>query len=422
MQTDNVDASSLRSIPVSIQKRVLKNQDARSEVVIDPSIYRNQVGERHLISLLEYHLEAIRALQRCTRCLLPKTFPFIEFDSHGVCNYCRNYQRKNSKASVEVLKKQILPYRRRDGAYDCLVPFSGGRDSTFTLHYVKRELGLNPIAFTYDWGMVNDLSRRNAARVCGKLGVEHIIVTADIQKKRQNIRKNLEAWLRRPHIGMVPLLMAGDKYFFYYSNKILEQNDIRLSIWGSNRFENTDFKLGFTGLKPEFNKRRIDQINLSKKIGLVRFFGEQYLTNLLYFNSSLFDTFGSFLSRYMVKRDGYIQLFDYVKWDEKVIEDLIFNEYKWEKSKDTETTWRIGDGTAAFYNYIYCTIAGFSEYDTFRSNQIREGVLSREEGLLLVEKENQPRCESLRWYLDIIGMDFSDTIEKINNIPKLYTH
>lgn len=46
---------------------------------------------------------------------------------------------------------------------------------------------------------------------------------------------------------------------------------------------------------------------------------------------------------------------------------------------DTNTTWRIGDGTAAFYNYVYYTVAGFTEHDTFRSNQIREGQMTREE-------------------------------------------
>ena len=65
-------------------------------------------------------------------------------------------------------------------------------------------------------------------------------------------------------------------------------------------------------------------------------------------------------------------------------------------------------------------MAGFSEYDSFRSNQIREGVLSREKGLELIKKENIPRYENIRWYLDIIGLDFETTIKVINNIPKLY--
>ena len=113
-------------------------------------------------------------------------------------------------------------------------------------------------------------------------------------------------------------------------------------------------------------------------------------------------------------------MFDYYRWNEKGIEDLILNDYKWERAIDTKTTWCIGDGTAAFYNYKYNIVASFSEYDTFRSNQIREGMLDRSIALALINAENEPRYESLKWYLEIVGLDFENTIRRINQIPKLY--
>jgi len=113
-------------------------------------------------------------------------------------------------------------------------------------------------------------------------------------------------------------------------------------------------------------------------------------------------------------------MFHYYRWDEKEINNLIQHEYKWETAIDTKSTWRIGDGTASFYNYIYYTVAGFSENDTFRSNQIREGMLSREEAMNLIEEDNLPRYETLRWYLEIIGLDFAEVIKIVNAIPKLY--
>ncbi len=142
-----------------------------------------------MLELLENNEEQIDKLKRCNKCLLPETFPFIEFDQHGVCNYCNNYTLKNQPKPIDDLKTLVEPYRRKDNKPDCIVPFSGGRDSTYSLHIVKEILGLNPIAYTYDWGMVTDLARRNIARVCGKLGVENIIVSADIRWKRENIRK-----------------------------------------------------------------------------------------------------------------------------------------------------------------------------------------------------------------------------------------
>ena len=67
---------------------------------------------------------------------------------------------------------------------------------------------------TYDWGMVTDLARRNISRMCSQLGVENIIIADNIELKRKNIKINLQAWLRKPHLGMLNILMAGDKHFF----------------------------------------------------------------------------------------------------------------------------------------------------------------------------------------------------------------
>ena len=129
---------------------------------------------------------------------------------------------------------------------------------------------------------------------------------------------------------------------------------------------------------------------------------------------------GSIASRYVTPKSDYYHIFDYIDWNEEDIENTIMNKYNWEKAVDTDSTWRIGDGTASFYNYVYTLIAGFSENDTFRSNQIRQGLISREEGLDLIYKENEPRYNSLKWYLNIIGLDFNDVINKINKIPRLY--
>jgi hypothetical protein len=101
------------------------------------------------------------------------------------------------------------------------------------LHYLKEVLHLNPNAYTFDWGMVTDLARRNQARLCGKLGIEHILISADIVEKRENIRKNLQAWLKKPDLGMVPILMAGDKQLFNnYPYQLMQQTGIQLYFNG----------------------------------------------------------------------------------------------------------------------------------------------------------------------------------------------
>lgn len=410
----------IASEPFQLQKHLLENKTSKGEVIIDPAVYFNRTQETHFYKLLEYKIDSIRNLKRCTKCLLPETFPFIIYDHKGVCNYCNNYKPKMQNKGLEELISLVEPYRHKNKTPDCIVPFSGGRDSTYSLHVIKKEVGLNPIAFTYDWGMVTDLARRNIARVCGKLGVENIIVSADIRWKRENIRKNVSAWLKNPNLGMIPLFMAGDKYFFYYCNQVKKQTGIDLNIWGINYLENTDFKTGFAGLTPKFDKKRIYSLSIQNQLKLFGFVGSNIVKSPGYVNQSVFDSLGSFATRYISPKKDYYHLFDYYKWDEKEINDLLVNEYKWETAIDTKSTWRIGDGTASFYNYIYYTVAGFSENDTFRSNQIREGMLSRDKAMSLIEEDNMPRYETLRWYLEIIGLDFTEVIKTVNRIPKLY--
>jgi len=362
--------------------------------------------------------EAVSRLKRCTKCVLPETFPFIEFDKKGVCNYCRNH-KKIELLGLEALYEAVDRYRKPNNKPDCLVTFSGGRDSSYGVHFIKTVLKLNPVTYTYDWGMVTDLARRNQMRICGKLGIEHILVSADIGKKRKNIQKNVTAWLKKPCLGTVPLFMAGDKQYFYYANKVGKQMDCAGIILCENPLETTRFKSGFCGIAPEYGSRQTYNLALFDKAKLAWYYGGQYFKNPSYINSSVLDTIRAYCSYYLIPHK-YLDIFQYIKWDEKEINSTLFSEYNWEMAPDTTSTWRIGDGTASFYNYIYYTMAGFTENDTFRSNQIREGMITREEARELVGKENEPRWDSIRWYCDVISIDFEETIKRINSAPKLY--
>lgn len=357
--------------------------------------------------------------RRCTRCILPETMPFIAFDEQGVCNYCLTYKPRNHPRPKEELFELIKPFRRASGD-EVLVPFSGGRDSSYGLHLIIHELELKPVTYTYDWGMVTDLGRRNVSRMSAKLGVENIIVAADITKKRDYIRRNLTAWLKSPHLGMLSVLTAGDKHFFRHIETLKRQTGVTLNLWGINPLEVTHFKAGFLGVPPDFAEERVYSHGGMKQLRYQSLRFKAMLQSPGYFNRSIPDTLlGEYYRSFTTKSD-YFHIFDYWRWDEKQIEDTLDSEYDWERAPDTQTTWRIGDGTAAFYNYAYYTIAGFTEHDTFRSNQVREGDLTREEALRLVEEENTPRYPNLKWYLDVVGVDFTHAITAINTAPRLY--
>ena len=399
-------------IPISNEGFIIKDDNKRVENLIPEFIYNSNQEQ-----LLEYKKID---LKRCTQCVLPETMPFIKFDEQGVCNYCKNYKTRNTPKPKEELFELVKPYRRNGKELDCIVPFSGGRDSCYGLHLIVEELKMKPVTYTYDWGMVTDLGRRNISRMCSQLGVENIIIAADISLKRKNIRMNLEAWLKSPHLGMMAMLTAGDKHFFRYVEDIKKQTGINLNLWGVNPLEITHFKTGFLGIEPDFEEKKVYSNGVLKQL---RYHSKRFLTMTQspgYFNSSLWDTLSGEYHRSFTDKKDYYHIFDYWRWDEGQVNDCLLNVYNWEKAVDTPTTWRIGDGTAAFYNYVYYTVAGFTEHDTFRSNQIREGQITREEALLLLKEENRPRYQNIRWYLDTLDMDYEDVIKIINKIPKLY--
>ena len=400
------------SIPKSKPSEVFCEDFKINRVALVPNS-NFKIAEKNLL------IKDMPSLVRCSKCLLPHTFPFINFNKDGVCNYCINHKVKGSPKPIEDLLEILKKYKKKNQE-DCIVPFSGGRDSSYALHIIVNELKMKPITYTYDWGMTSDIGRRNISRVCSKLKVENIIVSADISYKRNNIKKNILAWLKKPHLGMVNLFTAGDKHFYKYIEKIKKQTNISLNLWGYSPYEVTHFKSGFLGFPPDFEMDRVYSYGIFKQLRYQYLRMKEMIRNPSYINSTIWDSLSGEYFRSFKKKKDYYYIYDYWEWEENIIEKTLINDYEWELAPDTKTTWRIGDGTAGFYNYIYYVMAGFTEHDTFRSNQIREGVISRAEGLKLIEEENRPRYENISQYLEMLDLDFSSVIKIINKQPRLW--
>ena len=117
--------------------------------------------------------------------------------------------------------KNFDKFRSKNGEPDCIVGLSGGRDSSYGLHLIKKKHEMNPIAYTFDWGLTTDISRINASKLCGKLGVEHIIRSAKIDERRSHVDR-LFAWLKRPHLGMIQCFKLVIKDFMNMGENYLK--------------------------------------------------------------------------------------------------------------------------------------------------------------------------------------------------------
>ena len=426
----NIDDFKLKKINFNIDANY---EDIRSKItnVIETNIMSNRtknITSNNKINFSQYENEfsffekKFSNIKRCKKCILSENVPFILFDENGVCSFCNNYQKITYKDISE--GKALLNKVTQGKKNNSIIALSGGRDSSFGLHAMVNTFDIKPLAFTYDWGMITDLGRRNISRMCAKLGIEHILITADIRKKRNNIKKNVSAWLESPHLGMIPLFMAGDKQFFYHSNVLKKKYNTNLDVWCFNPYEITTFKDDFSGIKmwdlKKDSKLHTHEVGFTKKIQYSFFYLFQFLKNSKYLNSSLLDTFGAYLSFYFIKKD-YFSIFDYVEWDEHKVNETLIQKYNWETDPFMPTTtWRIGDGSSYFYNYIYYSIVGFTETEFLRSRQIRENKITRDQALDLIKRENKPNFEAIKWYCEKIGIEFDNTIKRINQIALNY--
>lgn len=361
----------------------------------------------------------IKKIRRCTKCILPETTPFIEFDKKGVCNFCREH-RKIKYKGVDKLEKMVKKYRSTNGQPDCILAFSGGRDSSYGLHFLVKVLKMHPVAVTFDWGMLSDVGRRNQSKMLAKLGVEHIVVAANIKRARDDIGKNLKAWLKRPSLGMIPLLMQGDKTTEYYVDKIKKELGVSLVFFcRGNELEKEEFKSGYCGVKNADPGGVIHNYHWLDKLRLLSFYLKEFVLNPAYINSSLWSSFLGYLVTFVIPHD-YVYLWHYIPWNEEKIINTLKRKYSWEGDMETGSTWRVDDGSPAFYNYVYCQVQGFTENDSFRSRQVREGIISRDRALKLVSKENKPRYGMLDWYFKKVGVDGNHVLNVVNKIKKFY--
>jgi len=167
-------------------------------------------------------------IRYCRRCIMPETKPDLFIDAEGVCSACRSFERRKEvdwDTRKRELESVLGRYRSRDGKnYDCIVPVSGGKDSTFQALRML-ELGMNPLCVTTTTDHLSDLGRRNIENL-KKRGVDYIEITTNPVVRRTINRLALVqvgdiSWPEHVTIFTVPIRVAV-------------QFNIPLIIWGEN--------------------------------------------------------------------------------------------------------------------------------------------------------------------------------------------
>jgi len=368
--------------------------------------------------------EMFTNLRRCTRCILPETFPGIEFNEEGVCNYCLDYEPMKvygEEAFVRVLDK----YRGKGKKYDCIVPMSGGRDSSFVLHQMVKKYKMRVLALTVDSGAITPEGYQNIERVTQVLNADHVWIRDEDQIKtaQKNTKIKFHAWLKKPSIHtIVPVLNVGDKTMNLRIYKYAKENEILLVLGGNNvgnsSFEQEHFKTGFLGVFPDERGMysTYDKTKLSFLLGL------EFLENYHNFHWSVFKEYleGAYVYFFesLSRPEGVTPLgfYDYIYWNEKEVVSTIRNELDWKGASDTTSTWRVDDSAYPLIDYLYYRLVGFNEFDEHYSKLVREGQISRDEALKRCLSENTPRIPSLMGIFEVLEV----TKEQVDEVLDKY--
>lgn len=136
--------------------------------------------------------EGARKVIYCKKCLMPSSRPRIVFDEDGVCNACRNAEYKWKNIDWGRRKEEFLrligQFRSKDGSWDCIVPWSGGKDSSTVAYKLKYEFGMNPLLVTFSPQLPNEVGNSNREALIQQ-GFDHLFFRPDQRVHRKLSRR-----------------------------------------------------------------------------------------------------------------------------------------------------------------------------------------------------------------------------------------
>lgn len=353
-------------------------------------------------------------LQKCGSCLLPETYETIEFDQKGVCNVCRGKEVRDEKidwAARKIKLDELIERHRGQNDYDCIIPFSGGKDSTYTLWYLMKEYKLKPLVVRFDHGFMRETLVENNTRTFKKLGVDVLNFTPNWRVVKRLMLESLRrkgdfCW--HCHTGIfsypmhmavkfnVPLVFWGEPsseytaYYDYAEDEIEQVDETRF-----NRFVN----LGITAedmygmIKDDFD---LDPRDL-----------------LPYTYPKMRD----------LKRLRYesVCLGSYIPWDVKKNVEVIQRELGWKGDQVEGMPWeeypyeKIECFMQGMRDYIKYLKRGYSRVSQMVALDLRNGRISKEYGQELVDKYEGRKPPSLDIFLDYVGLDENEFNEIVSH-------
>lgn len=348
-----------------------------------------------------FGLPLFPSMHYCVRCCMPESNEGIKFDEMGICQACQSAEHKIRINWIErerELRAILERYKSINNDYDCIIPISGGKDSTFQLHVLTKVYGMRALAVTFSHNWYSETGKYNLQNCLEKFDVDHVMFTPSRSLVNKLARESLykigdSCWHCHAGVGAFPLQIAV-KY------------KIPLLIWGESIAESS-------GRATHRNPILKFDRDYFTKVSAKRYPEEMVCERISLREVSPF----RLPSIEDIERLGIvgIHLGDFVFWDDERQMEFVRDVYGWREDRV--------EGTYKGYKSVECRMAGVHDYTKFlkrgfgrgtdhASADVRAGLLTRDEAFELAKKYDTMRPGALDWYLELTGF----TEEEFNSV------
>lgn len=341
-------------------------------------------------------------MKKCNKCNLPETYETLEFEESG-CNICTAVTKTKKDINWDERKlklDELINKYKGKYDYDCIIPFSGGKDSTYQAYFLKKNYNIKPLLIRFNHGFYREKTRENVERTIKKLGLDFIDFTPNWQIVKKLMR---ESFIRKTdfcwhcHTGI-----------YSHPIRLAIKLNVPLIVWGESLAEMSAY-YSYDEFEEEdeekFDNLRTLGISADDMYGMINSkenpVDKRDLIPYTFPDKETYDKAG-------IKS---ISLGHYIPWDYNKQVKIIKEELGWQ-SDELEG---VPDEANPFSSKIECFMQGTRDYIKFikrgysrisqnMSNELREGKISKENAIKLIEEEGK-KPPSLDIFLEYIDMD-----------------
>jgi N-acetyl sugar amidotransferase len=344
-------------------------------------------------------------LRRCVQCQLPETYETIEYDEAGVCNVCQSSAYKRQGIDWDERKRlldQLIEKHRGRADYDCIVPFSGGKDSTFQLYFLVTEYKLKPLVVRFNHGFMRRGIQENSQRTFKKLGVDVLEFTPNWHVVK---RLMLESFTRKTdfcwhcHTGI-----------YSYPLRVALMYKVPLIFWGEPQAEITNY---YDYLNDEIEYEDDKKFNMLRTLGITA----EDMYGMINTPENPIDrrdlipyTFPD-VRELKALRYCSVPLGSFIPWDYTKNTEVIKRELGWQTDELEGVPDELnqhGEKIECFMqgtrDYIKFLKRGYSRVAQINAFHVRAGRMMPEEAARLNEQFDGRKPPSLEVFLEYVGL------------------